>query len=178
MSDDTPRVPSAWQLERAVSAFQQLEAIYAADPNLADDEEGIRRELADAEITHPDVLLQRAIDAAVWAAMREIEADNLRREVIARRDRYRARLANIRDIIEQLLTALEVTSARAKYGAASLRMGPPSVVLLDADLIPDDLCKITREPIKTDIRERIEAGEDVPGAAMSNPAPVLQIRRL
>jgi hypothetical protein len=178
MSDSAPRVPSAWQLERAVSAWQQLREIYAADPVLADDEEGISRELADAEITHPDVLLGRAIDAVVWCERREIEADQLRREMVQRRDRYRARAETIRSVIENLLFALEKTKHAAKWGAASLAMGPKSVVLTDAELVPDEFCRTERHVQLTLIREAIDAGEAVPGAALSNPAPVLRIKRL
>src|SRR4029077_17804561 len=118
MSDGAPRVPSAWQLERAVSAWQQLRELYASDPALADDEEVISAALADAEITHPEVLLERAIDAVVWVERREIEADELRREMVTRRDRYRARSEAIRGIIEQLLAALEVEVDRAQVPPA------------------------------------------------------------
>ena len=64
-SNSAPRVPSAWQLERAVSAWMQLRELYDNDPALIEDEEVISAALADAEITHPDVLLERAIDALV-----------------------------------------------------------------------------------------------------------------
>lgn len=178
MSDDSaPQVPSAWQLERAVSAWQQLRQIYAADPTLADDEEGISRELADADITHPEVLLERAIDAAVWCELREVEADNLRREMVQRRDRYRARAEQVRDIIEKLLAALKKTKHRAKLASASLGLGPPSVVLTDAELVPDEFVRTERTILLTPIHEAIDAGKHVPGAVLSNPAPVLRIIR-
>ena len=36
---DVARVPSAWELEKAVSAWQQLRHQYANDPALAEDED-------------------------------------------------------------------------------------------------------------------------------------------
>jgi hypothetical protein len=179
MSDDSaPRVPSAWQLERAVSAWQQLRQIYAADPSLADDEEAISAAFADAEITRPEVLLERAIDAAVWCDRREIEADDLRREMIARRDRYRARAETIRVIIEQLLTALDMKSHRAKLARAGMVMGRPSVVITDEGLVPDQYFRTERVLMKTPLGDDLEQGVVVPGAVLSNPAPYLQIRKL
>ena len=63
------------------------------------------------------VLLERAIDAVVWCERREIEADDLRREMVERRDRYRARAVAIRDLIEKLLNALETTVAAPSSAA-------------------------------------------------------------
>jgi hypothetical protein len=180
MSDSAtaPRLPSGEALERAVSMFQQLRDIYGLDPTLAEDEAEIRAQLDAADITHPDILLARLIDAAVWADRRETEADDIRREVTARRDRYRARQSNIRVIIAQLLDALEIKSHRARYGAASLAPGPVSVLLTDAELVPDEYVRIERHIQWTPIRAAIEAGAEVPGAVLSNPGPVLRIRKL
>lgn len=179
MSDDNaPRVPSGLQLERSVSAWQQLREIYAADPGLADDEEVIRVALADSETTHPEVLLDRAIDALVWIERREFEADDLRRDVIARRDRYRARGDAIRRIIEALLTELELKSRRAKWGAASMAAGRPSLVLTDEQLVPDQYYKTERTLMRTPLIDDLEQGVVVPGAVLSNAHPVLRIRKL
>jgi hypothetical protein len=178
MSDNAPRVPSAYQLERAVSAWQQVRELYASDPALADDEEVISSALADAEITHPETLLSRAIDALVWIEQREVEADDLRRQDTARRDRYRARGATVRSLVESLLTALDKKSHRATRARAIMAMSRGAVVILDEQLLVPPFVRIERSPDKTAIREAIEAGQDVAGATMSNAAPALQIRKL
>jgi len=179
MSDSSaPRVPSGDQLERAVSLWQQLRDVYDLDPSLAEDEEVIKAAFADAEIPYPETLLERAIDAVVWCERREIEADDIRREVIARRDRYRARAASIRALVAELLDVLRIKSHRAKYGAASLAAGVPSVLLTDADLVPDEFVKYERTVQLTPIKEAIAAGKEVPGAVMSNGGTVLRIRKL
>ena len=147
------------------------------DPALADDEEIIAAALADAEITDPHILLERAIDAVVWCERREIEADDLRRDMTARRDRYRARAVAIRDLIEKLLNALETTKHRAKFGSVSLGAGPQSVLLTDAQLVPDEYVRTERHILLSLIRDAIDAGKEVPGAVLSNPAPVLRIRK-
>jgi hypothetical protein len=59
-----------------------------------------------------------------------------------------------------------------------LAAGPPSVVLTDADLVPDEFVRIERHVQLTPIKEAIEAGREVPGAVMSNGSTVLRIRKL
>jgi hypothetical protein len=178
MSDEAPRAPSGWQLERAVSAWQQLRELYDNDPALADDEDVITAALADAEVTHPDVLLERSIDALVWIQRREVEADDLRREMTRRRDRYRARSDAIRAMIQDLLVALEKKSYRSKLGRASMVMSRAGVVITDEGLVPDKYFRIERILLRTVLHEDLEQGEVVPGAVLSNPAPVLTIRKL
>jgi hypothetical protein len=180
MSDSNiaPRVPSAGQLERVVSAWQQLREMYALDPSITEDEEVIRAALADAEMPHPDVLLDRSIDALVWIERREVEADDLRREIIARRDRYRARAETVRKVIEDLMNATETKSRRAKWGGASMAAGRASLVLTDEQLVPDKYFRTERILMKTPLIDDLEQGEVIPGAVLSNPSPVLRIRKL
>jgi hypothetical protein len=179
MSDDggAPRVPSGYQLERAMSAWQQLRDEYATDPDLLEDEQVVAETLSKADATHPAFLLDRTIDALVWIERREAEADELRREIIARRDRYRERAARVRALIEQLMSGLEMTRREAKLATASVRDGQASLVVTDEQLIPDEYFKVERTLMRTPLRDDLEQGVVVPGAVMSNPAPVLAIKR-
>lgn len=180
MSDgnNAPRVPSGLQLERVMSAWQQARDLYATDPTVLEDEEVIRSALDEADVTHPDVLLDRTIDALIWIERRAAEAEELRKEVVARRDRYRARAATVRQIIEDLLTALDMKARRAKWGAASMAMGQASLVVTDEGLIPDEYFRTERTLMRTPLADDLEQGVIVPGAVLSNPAPVLRIRKL
>jgi hypothetical protein len=182
MSDDvkTPAVPSAWSLERAVSAYQQIRAALDADPDLEADEAVINAALAAADAQHPEALLERLIDAAVWMQRREDEADELRKEVTARRDRYATRRETIRLTITELLEVLDKKSHRGRLGLASVVMAPPSVVITDDEALPDEYVRIAiaRSPNKTLIREDIDNGVVIPGATLSNSAPILRIKRL
>jgi hypothetical protein len=59
---------------------------------------------------------------------------------------------------------------------ASLSAGKPKVKVLNEALLPEHLCRITRTPNLTAIREFLEAGPlTLDGAVLSNPAPVLRI---
>lgn len=175
---DTPRVPSAYQLERAVSAWQQIRATLAADPNLIDDENVITAALADADITHPEVLLGRLIDAIVWTDRREDEAEEMRKEAIARRDRYAARGVDMRTLLLDLMTALDKKSHRSKLGRASVGTSKPAVVITDEGVLPDEYVRVERHPNRTLIHEDIDLGVVIPGATLSNAAPNVRVARL
>lgn len=169
-----PRVPSAYQLVEAVSRWEQRRQELLSDPDLIADE-AVLALTESLESERIDELLSRLIDSAIWAELRATEADDLHKALRDRRDRYLARKETIRRSIAELFEATGRERHRGNIGSASMGEGPDSVVVLDADLIPDELCRITREPNKTAIRERIEAGRTVPGAVLSNAATVLRI---
>ena len=178
MSDGgAPRVPSGYQLERAMSAWQQLREEYATDPDLLEDEQVVAETLNKADATHPAFLLDRTIDALVWIERREAEADDLRREIIARRDRYRERAARVRALIEQLMSGLEMTRREAKLATASIRDGQPGLVITDEELIPDEYYKVERSLMRAALKDDVTQGVVVPGAVISHPEPVLTIKR-
>jgi hypothetical protein len=46
----------------------------------------------------------------------------------------------------------------------------------DPTTLPDDLCKISRSPDRTAIKDALKAGKTVPGYSLSNSQPTLSIR--
>jgi hypothetical protein len=174
---NTPKVPSGWQLERAVSAWEQLRELYASDPALADDEQVIRTALADAGVTHPAVLLDRVIDACAWAVTRAEEADAMRASFRDRRDRYRKRHDVLKQLAFDLLVVLGEQSRSARLGRAALRESPPGVVITDEEALEDRFVRIIREPQKSEIKKALKDGEVVEGAVLSNPATTVVVTR-
>ena len=178
MSEIAPRVPSAWQLERAVSAWQQIRE-RLLDQQFTIDENAIAAALAEADAQHPQALLERLIDAEVWAELREAEADNLRDRMTERRDRYRGRAATIRAAIVDLMAALEIKTQRATLATATVSAGRVGVRITDPDKLADQYVTVTvtRNPDRTAIRADLDEGVVIEGAELSNPAPILTIRR-
>ena len=177
---DTPQTPSAFQIERAMSAWHQIRTALGSDPDLLT-EDAIRAAFDEAHATHPDDLLPRLIDAIWWTGRQIDDAEQLWRLMIARRDRYRDRDVMLRLLLQDLMTALGAKSKRGRYASASLASSTrQSVVITDAELLPDEFVKITREPRRTAISDAINNdGLVIPGAVLSNPgAPVLTIRTL
>jgi hypothetical protein len=55
--------------------------------------------------------------------------------------------------------------------------GTPKVIVTDEGAIPDDLCKVTRLPVKTLIKEALCEGREIPGAMLGNVEPRLNVSR-
>jgi hypothetical protein len=170
-----PTPPSAWILEQSVSLWQQLQDKLTEDPSLETDEYVVSPRLprldGEGTLPHPEVLLRRAIDAAVWNDRRADEADNLRKRYTARRDRYAQRGEAIRATIEQLLEVLGLSAAEGELGAGAMRKRPPHVLITDIDKVPPELkdTVTTVTAKKNPIGAKLKAGEVVPGAELSNP---------
>lgn len=185
MADETehaavaPREPSAFRLEQAVSAFQQLRASLADDPDLAADEDVIATALASAGVDDPRVLLSRLIDGAVWAERREDEARSLENEYHARRLRYAERKERLRLIVEQMMQAIETTRHAARLATARIAEAPQSLIVTDEKAIPDEWWKVERSLRKRELGQHIkETGELVPGAILSNGGTVLKLSKV
>jgi Siphovirus Gp157 len=177
---DTHRAPSAFQIERAMSAWHQIRESLATDPDLLT-EDAIREAFDEARATHPEELLERLIDAVWWTGREIDDANQLRAAMIARRDRYQNRETMLRLLIQQLMDALEMKSRRGRYASASLALSSrQSVVITDADALPDEFVKVTREPMRTAIGDAMRNdGLIVPGAELSTPGvPILTIRSI
>ena len=177
-SSDEPRAPSAYQIEQAVSAWQQLKATLLADEDLADDKNPIGRALMAANITDPHILLERLIDATIWLERRADEAADLESEMYQRKQRYSKRVERFRFQILDLLRALELKSRRARLAQALLTSAPPSTVITDEEAIPDKYFKTTRTLNRQELLHDLKAGEDITGASLSTGGTTLQIRKL
>jgi len=173
----SPKQPSAWQLERSVALYQQLQQVMVADdPSFIPDEDEIASLIQDAGLTPPHILLSRLIDAAVLVEQREEQADNLRKRYAARRDRYAARGERLRATITDLLAVLNTGAYEGELGAAAIRKTPAKVIVTDISKLPEAL--IRRPPPEADkitIGKLLKAGETVEGAEMSNPGTTLRI---
>jgi hypothetical protein len=172
-----PREPSAWQIEKSLAAWQAVREALSADPDLLEDEAVIFEQMA-PETAHPDELLMRLIDACAWTERRAVEADELRSEMMQRRDRFLHRCAQMRSAIEDLMGILGHRSIAARLKRASLQRGPVGVRITDADKVPDHLCRVERTPMKSLIHAAIDAGETVAGAELSNPTDILVLRSI
>jgi Siphovirus Gp157 len=176
-----PAAPSAWQLERSISLWQQLQQAVVTDNGAFVADEDVIEKLIDnaSPSLHPPAkLLGMLIDAAVWAERREDEAEALRKRYAARRDRYAARATKLRATINDLMDILGSSAAEGDLGSASYVKPPRRVVITDMNLLPEEYIRRTDpEAKKTEIASALRGGKAVPGAEWSdtNAAPVLRI---
>jgi Gp157 protein len=142
-------------------------------------------ELADDEILRAD-MIEGATDLQGFLTMlvgKAKDAQDLRDgsrkqldDLKARRARLERQYEGLRALIRETLEIANLRKVVMPIATLSLSAGSPKLVgMLDATYLPDDLCKITREPDKEKIKQALLDGGTVPGVSLSNSEPVLSI---
>jgi Siphovirus Gp157 len=173
-----PPVPSAYQLEHAISVWQQLRAELVADEELVEDENTIAVALRAADAKDPRDLCAKLVDACVWADRRAEEAKAIADEFTARRKRYEARVERFRDLIERLMAAIPVRKQAGRFARASIVAAPQSLLVTDEQLIPDEYFKVERTLRRSEVLSDLKVGVVVDGAQISNGGETLRIARV
>lgn len=177
-AESPPLVPSAWTIERVISAWQQFRAELLGDEELVEDENVIARALHASDLATPSELVSSLIDAAIWADRRRDEARVLAAEFTERARRYEARVERFRDLINGILTATETRNAVGRLARASIVRAPPSVLVTDEQRIPDEYFKVERTLRKSDVLADLKVGVVIDGAVLSNGGETLRLARL
>jgi hypothetical protein len=112
-------------------------------------------------------------DEALAAAIKAQEAD-----LKARRDRIAMRADAKRKTLALVLGAAGMRSAERPCGTVSVRPGNLSVRIVNEADLPSQLMRVktTSEPDKAAIKAQLEAGVDVPGAALERGGDVVMVR--
>jgi hypothetical protein len=156
----------------------------------------VRQQIANLKLIHPE--LQE--DDEAWVTSLESETDLnemltrvVRRiedtkalivgtkdradELKGRRDRFERRIEGLRGLLLKMMDAADLPNIELPEATISVRKGQPKLVG-DGDpaTLSDALCKISREPDRTKIKDALKAGETVPGFALSNAEPSISIR--
>lgn len=106
-----------------------------------------------------------------------VEAIGLRlNELTARRSRLNRRVEFVRDLMLKILQASDLRKIELAEATLSQRKGQPQIIgEPNAEQLPDDLCKISREPDRKKIRDALLSDREVPGCTLSNGPPSLAI---
>lgn len=177
-SDDRGPAPST--IERVISAWQRARAGLAADDMLISDETAVTLgpdiENIEADV---DTVLRRIVRAMLYASLREAEAGELQKALHARKLRYETRGEMLRRELLDILTVLRRDRFVAPEGTISLRALGQSVVILDAEAVPDEYVTIhtSRVPDKRKIYADLVEGVVIDGCALSNGGLGLTFRR-
>ncbi|MDB5607740.1 MAG: uncharacterized protein JWP25_4640 [Bradyrhizobium sp.] len=98
-------------------------------------------------------------------------------ELKARKDRFENRIETLRELAFKIMSAAEIAKAELPEATLSLRAGQQQLIgEADPAALPDALCKISRSPDRTAIKEALKTGQTVPGFELSNSTPSLSIR--
>ncbi len=93
-----------------------------------------------------------------------------------RLERFEMGIEGGRRVLLSLMQAAGLRSLVLPEATLSIGAGPAKVIITDEAKVPDAMCRIVREPMKTKIRQAIDDGETVPGALLSNSEDRLTIR--
>ena len=120
-----------------------------------------------------DTLLER--EAVIRSHITAMKAR--KQEVADRLATLEVRQKNGRTIMGKLLEAMQSRKVERAEGTVSFRAVAPSVIDGPVSTLPDRLTKTEVKPDKAAIKEALQAGEEIPGWAMSNGGETISVRR-
>jgi hypothetical protein len=154
---------------------QQIENLKVSHPELLEDDEAWLASL-ESETRFEELVTQlvRRIDDS--KALAEGTAGRLT-ELQERKARLLHRMESLRNLLFKLMESAELAKLELPEATITIRKGSPQLVgEADPASLPDNLCKISRSPDRTAIKDALKSGAEVPGFSLSNAAPSLSIR--
>lgn len=151
----------------------ELAVLFTNHPELVKDDQ-LRADVVEGETSLHEVLailIKEEVDdkAIIKACECATETYESRSAAASRRIERR------RATIQQIMYLANETSVRTPVGTVSISEGPRSVKIINDERIPERFVKLSRSYKLADIKAAIKAGEDVPGAALSNGATTLRV---
>lgn len=151
-----------------------IERLLESYPELADDAT-LRIGMIEGETEA--IALLNALVAAIRTDETLAKAIGDRVDAITERKRRAVERAKAaRDTALEIMEACQVDRLTLPEATLSVRPTPPAVIIDREDSLPEDLFRIKREPDKTAIKDRLAAGQPVPGAHLSNGGRCLALR--
>lgn len=133
----------------------------AGDVSLPTDIEGAMGAMVSAILAAETEAHRASAEARAWKALA---------------DRYSAAEDTMRATLLAVMDDTGAPAIRTAHATASTSQGKQAVVITDASLLPAAMTtQLPPVPNKAAIRAALDAGECVPGASLSNGAPVLRI---
>jgi hypothetical protein len=154
---------------------QQIENLKVSHPELIEDDEAWLASL-ESETRFEELVTQlvRRIDDS--KALAEGTAGRLT-ELQERKARMLHRMESLRNLLFKLMESAELAKLELPEATISVRKGTQQLVgEADPASLPDELCKISRSPDRTAIKDALKTGKEVPGFSLSNATPSLSIR--
>jgi type I site-specific restriction endonuclease len=149
--------------------------LLAAFPELAEDEETLRDTLEG--ISDLDQQILAALRHAIEREAHGKAIAELVETMTARKRRLEEGARAIRGAALHAMQEAGLKKLAAADMTVSVGTGKAKVIITDDQAVPDDLCRVTRTPSKTDIAKALSEGREVPGIILGNPEPFLSVHR-
>lgn len=136
-------------LSAHVEIYKRIRAEIAADAGLADDDEAVI-DTAEGETDLADVLT-KILRASRFAAAQAKGIAELQRQMADRKARLECRAARLKAIAMNAMAEADIAKLSAPDFTASRGHAQPPLIVPDESAVPDEFCRIKREPDKTKI---------------------------
>lgn len=158
---------------------QALAAIQSGLRQMAEEDGEISTDVA-ADFPDEAAALEEALQGVVTGYLGATELAKAAKaratDAAARAQRFDNRAARFKGIIQAAMHAMDWRKREWPEATVSLRAPQPGVQIIDETELPEAFVRIARSPDKEAIRAALKAGETVPGAALTNGMPGIQIR--
>lgn len=169
------RAPSGFALTRAMGELMaQRERLLAIDANI-DDDAKLLADMLESETGDALQIIERVIEASIDADTMADAAKLRKLDIAERQARFEKRRDTLRGIALQALEVLNLQRLERPTWTASLRK-LPAPLIVDEEALPDEWWKISRSPMKAEIRKELASGGEVAGAQLGNSATGISIR--
>lgn len=151
----------------------EIHDLFAAYPELAEDEE-LRADMLEGSTAAFDVLTRLVAierDAASMSKAIAARASDL----AARKASFDKRQTAMRSLMLRIMRAGGIQKAPLVEATVSVAKGRDSVEIVDEGAIPARFLKVVTSPDKGLIKEALDAGKKVKGAAIKTGEPTLRV---
>ena len=158
----------------AASVATAVAEILAAFPELAEDEE-LRLDTIEGETNAFDIL-QRLLLIERDAASMQLAIKKRTEELDARADRHKRTQDAMRKLMLRIMQAGGVQKVPLPDATLSVTKGRESVDIIDDAILPRKFLKVVKTPDKKAIKDALDAGKKVKGAALKVGEQTLSVR--
>ncbi len=170
--------PSAYAQERAMSALARAKhRLLTEDPEIAADSR-LLQDMLEGETDDCMEVIYAMMRAATVAKHMHDMAETIRKQQQQRENRYANRYVTLKTAVFEAMTELGLPRIELPDVTARRQAGRKSVMVYDEDALEKAcpyLMKVIKEPKKTEIGVLLEAGDEVPGATLSNGPDIIVI---
>lgn len=152
---------------------QQIKALLEIYPELAEDEL-FRSDMIEGSTDLVEFLRELEHKRQEAVTMTEAIGETVER-LRQRQQRFHRRDEAIRGLMFKMLQVAHLRKMELPEATLSIRLGVPKVIVTDEAALPDEFCRIKREPDKVKIKTGLLDGA-IPGATLSNAEDTLAIR--
>ncbi len=157
-----------------IAIQQQIANLLLQFPELEQDEI-LRGDSIEAETEAFDFLASIVRRIEDTTALEEGAALRIK-ELSERKSRFERRTEALRALAFKVMQTADIKKAELACATLSVRNGAAKVIIHAEGALPADCLKTTVAPDMAAIKEKLAAGQPVPGAYMSNGEPTLSVR--